>query len=154
MSNNNNSIYDKELLQDEALKSIENGRISEKLGEFILELSDFIARSHFKMDEHRELKQTLIDSAVLRVCEEFLDRFNPEFHGGSSAATLIYSLVISEMRNRMKARDWKDEYGENSKSFVSIVDINGQRKTVLIKTSKDDSISELISGSSVNESNR
>lgn len=153
MSNHNNSIYDKELLQVEAIKSSDDGKISEKLGEFILELSDFIARSHFKMDEHRELKQTLIDAAVLRVCEEFLERFNPEFQGGSSAATLIYSLVISEMRNRMKAREWKDEYGENSKSFVSIVDINGQRKTVLMKTSKDDSISELISNASTNNFN-
>jgi|TARA_R110000744_G_scaffold297410_1_gene407187 hypothetical protein len=145
MSSSKNSIYDKELLQAEAIRSSENSKISEKLGEFILELSDFIARSHFKMDEHRELKQTLIDSAVLRVCEEFLERFNPEFQGGSSAATLIYSLVISEMRNRMKAREWKDEYGTNSKSFVSIIDAEGKRKSVLMKTFKDDTISELIS---------
>lgn len=143
----NKSIYDKELLEIEAVSSSEKGRISEKLGEFILELSDFIARSHFKMDEHRELKQTLIDSAVLRVCEEFLNRFDPTFKGGSSAATLIYSLIISEMRNRMKAREWKDEYGENCKSFVIMVDENGARKSVLVKTIKDDNISEAISSS-------
>jgi len=143
----NKSIYDKELLEIEAVSSSEKGRISEKLGEFILELSDFIARSHFKMDEHRELKQTLIDSAVLRVCEEFLNRFDPTFKGGSSAATLIYSLIISEMRNRMKAREWKDEYGENCKSFVVMVDENGAKKRVLVKTIKDDRISEAISSS-------
>jgi hypothetical protein len=141
----NKSIYDKELLEAEAIKSSEQGRISEKLGEFILELSDFIARSHFKMDEYRELKQTLIDSAVMRVCEEFLNRFDPSFRGGSSAATLVYSLIISEMRNRMKAREWKDEYGENCKSFVTLVNEDGVKKTILMKTTKDDAISEALS---------
>ena len=137
-----NSIYDKEMLQKEAVKSHKLGRLTEPLGDFILEISDFIARSHFQMDEHRQLKQQLIDSAVMRVCDEFLERFDPEFDGGSSAATLIYSLVISEMRNRIKARGWKDEYGQNSKSWVGVVDEDGNRKRVLMQSVRDENISK------------
>jgi hypothetical protein len=145
------SIYDKELLQKEAVGSSEQGRISEKLGEFILELSDFIARSHFEMDGNMELKQALIDSAVMRVCEEFLNRFDPSFSGGSSAATLIYSLIISEMRNRMKATRWKDIYGELNKSHVGVLDLNGEHKSQLMQIKRDETISRLLSGENIND---
>ena len=138
-----NSIYDKELLQKEAIKSHKIGRLTEPLGDFILEISDFIARSHFQMDEHRELGQQLIDSAVLRVCEEFLERFDPEFDD-SSAATLIYSLILSQMKNRLKARGWKDDYGQNSKSWTIIVTESGERKKVLTKSIRDENISKYL----------
>ena len=141
MSMQRNSIYDKALLQEEALKSKRDGRITDTLGQFILDISEYIVQAHLSIGDNHALRQYMIDGAVMRVCEEFLDRFDPEFKGGSSAATLIYSLVKGDMLNKMKATKWKDTQGQNVNSWFYYVDATGKKNKVLSKALYDEGIS-------------
>lgn len=136
-----NSIYDKALLQEEALKSKRDGRITDTLGQFILDISEYIVQAHLSIGDNHALRQYMIDGAVMRVCEEFLDRFDPDFKGGSSAATLIYSLVKGDMLNKMKATKWKDTQGQNVNSWFYYVDAEGKKSKVLSKALYDEGIS-------------
>lgn len=137
-----NSIYDKSLLQQEALKSVREGRITDPLGQFVLDISEYIVMAHFSVGDQQQLRQYMVDGAVMRVCEEFLDRFDPEFKGGSSAATLIYSLIKGDMLNKMKATRWKDTQGQNTNSWFYYVDANGERVKTLSKALYDEGISK------------
>lgn len=141
MSMQRNSIYDKALLQEEALKSKKDGRITDTLGQFIIDISEYIVQAHLSIGDNHALRQYMIDGAVMRVCEEFLDRFDPEFKGGSSAATLIYSLVKGDMLNKMKATKWKDTQGQNVNSWFYYVDAEGKKVKVLSKSLYDEGIS-------------
>jgi hypothetical protein len=136
-----NSIYDKALLQEEALKSKKDGRITDTLGQFIIDISEYIVQAHLSIGDNHALRQYMIDGAVMRVCEEFLDRFDPEFKGGSSAATLIYSLVKGDMLNKMKATKWKDTQGQNVNSWFYYVDAEGKKVKALSKALYDEGIS-------------
>ena len=133
--------YDKELIELEAVESVKRGRISETIGQFIMDRAEEVSAGVFKPSS-RELHQALVDTAVMRCCEEFLDRYEE----GKSAANLIISMVHSSMLNRMKATHWKDIYGELNKSPINVINIDGERKVELIQQQKDDTISRLLSG--------
>ena len=138
--------YDKALIEVEAVRSVKEGRISETIGQFIIDRSEEISAGVFKPDT-QEIHRALVDAAVMRCCEEFLDRYQE----GRSAANLIISMVHTAMLNLVKAFNWKDIYGELNKSYVSVVNIEGEVKSELSQVQRDDTISRILSGDNIND---
>ena len=138
--------YDKALIEVEAVRSVKEGRISETIGQFIIDRSEEISAGVFKPDT-QEIHRALVDAAVMRGCEEFLDRYQE----GRSAANLIISMVHTAMLNLVKAFNWKDIYGELNKSYVSVVNIEGEVKSELSQVQRDDTISRILSGDNIND---
>jgi len=138
--------YDKELIESEAIKSVRDGRLSEHIGQFILDRAEEISAGIFKPHSN-EYHIALVDYAVMKVCEDFLDKYVE----GRSAANLIISMIHSGMIDRTRATRWKDLYGELNKSHVRVVSQEGQRKSELIQVAKDDTISRLLSGDNIND---
>jgi len=131
--------YDKERIEKEALLSVQQGQMTEHLGRFILERSEEIVNYSFITNGNRELRQGLIDDAVMRVLEKFFTYYEP----GGSAANLIISMIYSSMYNKIKGLNWKDQYGQKIKGKMIFIE-NGERFTRLIKYVKDDNISKKI----------
>ena len=128
--------YDKEAVEVECLKSAENGIITEELGKYILARCTELAGANFDTSGNHELRQALIDAAVLRICEKFLDYYTP----GRSGANLVISMAISTMINKIKSLAWADIYGEKQKSYI-VVFQEGEWKRVLTKVKRDDNAS-------------
>jgi len=129
--------YNKEVIEREAMLSVERGVISEPLGAFIYQRCIEIAGSAFITNGDKELKQSLIDEAVMRVCEKFLHYYKQ----GGSAANLIITMIYSTMTNKIVGLKWKDVYGQRIKGKVVCIE-NGEKFTRLVKYVKDDNISE------------
>lgn len=129
--------YNKDLIENEALISVEQGKLTNKLGKFILDRSKEIAGSAFVTNGDEELKQALIDAAVMRTCVKFLDYYKE----GKSAANLIISIIYSTMTNRIVSLKWKDVYGTNIKGNITCVE-DGEKVTKLVRYIKDDNISK------------
>ena len=132
-----NTRYDKAIIEREAKLSAEQERITEPLGAFILQRAIEIAGSAFVTDGNDELKQSLIDSAVMRTCEKFLHYYV----GGKSAANLIISIIYSTMTNKIVSLNHSDVYGHNIKGYITVVD-NGECVTKLKRYTKDDYLSK------------
>lgn len=128
--------YDKGIIEKHALLSVEHGQITEHLGRFILQRSEEIVSYSFITNGNKELRQSLIDEAVMRVCEKFLTYYEP----GGSAANLIISMIYSTMYNKIKGLSWKDVYGQKIKGNIYTIE-NGERVKKLIKYNKDDYLS-------------
>ena len=129
--------YNKELIEKEARLSVDNGAITNELGKFILQRSIEIAGSAFVTAGNEELKQALIDAAVMRACEKFLHYYEP----GKSAANLIISIIYSTMTNKIVSLNHSDVYGHNIKGYVVCVE-NGEKFTRLQRYVKDSNLSE------------
>jgi hypothetical protein len=125
------------LIEREAILSLEQGRLTEPLGSFILQRSIEIAGSAFVTNGNEELKQALIDAAVMRTCEKFLYYYVE----GKSAANLVISIIYSTMTNRIVALNHSDVYGHNIKGYVVCIE-NGERVTKLKRYIKDSYLSE------------
>jgi len=132
-----NTRYNKEAIELEAICSAKEGRITEALGAFIYQRAIEVAGSAFITNGDKELKQALIDEAVMRVCEKFLYYYKE----GGSAANLIITMIYSTMTNKIVGLKWKDVYGQRIKGKVVCIE-NGERLTRLVKYIKDDNISE------------
>ena len=132
-----NTRYDKAIIEREAKLSVQQERITEPLGAFILQRAIEIAGSAFVTDGNEELKQSLIDSAVMRTCEKFLHYYV----GGKSAANLIISIIYSTMTNKIVSLNHSDVYGHNIKGYITVVD-NGECVTKLKRYTKDDYLSK------------
>jgi len=132
-----NTRYDKVAIEREAILSAKQGRITEPLGEFILQRSIEIAGSAFVTDGNEELKQSLIDSAVMRTCEKFLYYYQ----GGKSAANLIISIIYSTMTNKIVSLNHSDIYGHNIKGYVVCIE-DGEKFTRLQRYVKDSYLSQ------------
>lgn len=132
-----NTRYDKSLIESEALLSVRQDRITEPLGEFILQRAIEVAGSAFVTDGNNELKQALIDAAVMRTCEKFLHYYQE----GGSAANLIISIIYSTMTNKIVSLNHSDVYGHNIKGYVVCVE-NGEKFTRLKRYVKDNYLSE------------
>lgn len=132
-----NTRYDKVAIEREAILSAKQGRITEPLGEFILQRSIEIAGSAFVTDGNEELKQSLIDSAVMRTCEKFLYYYQ----GGKSAANLIISIIYSTMTNKIVSLNHSDVYGHNIKGYVVCIE-DGEKFTRLQRYVKDSYLSQ------------
>lgn len=129
--------YDKEAVEQEALKSAEQGNITNNLGKFILRRTEEIVNHAFITNGDKELRQALIDEAVMRVCEKFLMYYKPE----GSAANLIITMIYSTMTNKIVGLKWKDTYGQRIKGNLYTVE-EGERVKKLVKYIKDDYLSE------------
>ncbi len=129
--------YDKESIEIEALDSLRQGKITEKLGAFILVRCEEIVNYSFITNGNKELRQSSIDAAVMRVCDKFL-HYSLE---DKSAANLIITMIYSTMYNKIKGLRWKDMYGERIKGNIYTIE-NGQRVKKLIKYTKDDYLSK------------
>lgn len=132
-----NTRYDKLAIEREAILSAKQGRITEPLGEFILQRAIEIAGSAFVTDGNEELKQSLIDSAVMRSCEKFLYYYQ----GGKSAANLIISIIYSTMTNKIVSLNHSDVYGHNIKGYVVCIE-DGEKFTRLQRYVKDSYLSQ------------
>ena len=132
-----NIRYDKSLIEQEAVKSAANNRITEPLGEFIYQCAIEVSGSAFITNGDKELKQALVDEAVMRVCEKFLHYYKE----GGSAANLIITMIYSTMTNKIVGLKWKDKYGQKIKGRIICVE-NGEMTTRLVKYIKDDNISK------------
>lgn len=131
------SKYDKALIEREAIISAKEGRITNELGRFILERSSEISNFSFITNGNEELRQSLIDEAVMRVCLKFLDYYQE----GKSAANLIISMIYSTMTNKIVSLKWRDVYGEKRKGNVFVIE-NGERKIKLMRYTRDEYISQ------------
>jgi len=129
--------YDKALIEEEAFKSVEQGHLTEELGAFILQRAIEISGSAFVTDGNKELKQALIDSAVMRTCEKFLHYYQ----SGKSAANLIISIIYSTMTNKIVSLNHSDVYGQNIKGYLTFIE-DGKAVTKLKRYIKDDYLSE------------
>ena len=129
--------YDKEAIEREAILSVEQGYLTEPLGKFILQRSIEIAGSAFITDGSEELKQALIDAAVMRCCEKFLHYYQE----GKSAANLLISIIYSTMRNKIVSLRHSDIYGGNIKGYFTSIE-DGESVTKLKRFIKDDFLSE------------
>lgn len=131
------SKYDKALIEREAIISAKEGQITNELGRFILERSSEISNFSFITNGNEELRQSLIDEAVMRVCLKFLDYYQE----GKSAANLIISMIYSTMTNKIVSLKWRDVYGEKRKGNVCVIE-NGERKIKLMRYTRDEYISQ------------
>ena len=132
-----NTRYDKKLIEQEAILSVQQGRITESLGEFILQRAIEIAGSAFITAGNEELHQALIDAAVMRTCEKFLHYYKPK----KSAANLIISIIYSTMTNKIVSLNHSDVYGHNIKGYVVCIE-DGEKFTRLQRYVKDSYLSE------------
>lgn len=129
--------YDKAAIESEAILSVQRGKLTEPLGLFILQRATEIAGSAFVTDGNKELKQALIDAAVMRTCEKFLHYYQQ----GKSAANLIISIIYSTMTNKIVSLKHSDVYGHNIKGYVVCVE-DGEKITRLQRYIKDSYLSE------------
>lgn len=129
--------YDKSLIEREAILSVEQGSLTNELGIFILQRCKEIAASAFVTDGNNELKQALIDAAVMRTCEKFLHYYTE----GKSAANLVISIIYSTMTNKIVSLNHSDVYGHNIKGYLTLIE-DGESVTKLMRYIKDDYLSE------------
>lgn len=129
--------YDKSLIEREAIISVQQGSLTNELGIFILQRSKEIAASAFVTDGNNELKQALIDAAVMRTCEKFLHYYTE----GKSAANLVISIIYSTMTNKIVSLNHSDVYGQNIKGYLTLIE-DGESVTKLMRYIKDDYLSE------------
>jgi len=129
--------YDKEAIEREAMLSVQQGKLTEPLGRFILQRAIEIAGSAFVTAGNDELKQALVDAAVMRTCEKFLYYYQ----GGKSAANLIISIIYSTMTNKIVSLNHSDVYGHNIKGYVVCIE-DGEKITRLQRYIKDSYLSE------------
>ncbi len=129
--------YDKSLIEREAILSVEQGSLTNELGIFILQRCKEIATSAFVTDGNNELKQALIDAAVMRTCEKFLHYYTE----GKSAANLVISIIYSTMTNKIVSLNHSDVYGQNIKGYLTLIE-DGESVTKLMRYIKDDYLSE------------
>jgi len=129
--------YDKSLIEREAILSVQQGSLTNDLGIFILQRCKEIASSAFVTDGNNELKQALIDAAVMRTCEKFLHYYTE----GKSAANLVISIIYSTMTNKIVSLNHSDVYGQNIKGYLTLIE-DGESVTKLMRYIKDDYLSE------------
>jgi hypothetical protein len=129
--------YDKSLIEREAIISVQQGSLTNDLGIFILQRCKEIAASAFVTDGNNELKQALIDAAVMRTCEKFLHYYTE----GKSAANLVISIIYSTMTNKIVSLNHSDVYGQNIKGYLTYIE-DGESVTKLMRYIKDDYLSE------------
>ena len=129
--------YDKSLIEREAITSVQQGSLTNELGIFILQRCKEIAASAFVTDGNNELKQALIDAAVMRTCEKFLHYYTE----GKSAANLVISIIYSTMTNKIVSLNHSDVYGQNIKGYLTYIE-DGESVTKLMRYIKDDYLSE------------
>jgi hypothetical protein len=134
-----NIKYNKLEIEQEALRSVSQGAITNELGRFILDRANEISNYAFVTGGNNEFRQALVDESVMRVCDKFLDYYQEN----KCAASFIIGMIYSTMLNKVKSLNWKDIYGANIKGHIIIVK-DGVRVSKLVKYVKDDYLSEIL----------
>jgi ribosomal protein L21E len=129
--------YDKAEIEHEAIASANQGFISENLGRFILDRANEISNHAFVTNGNQELRQALVDEAVMRVCDKFLHYYVE----GKCAASLIIGMINTTMINKINSLKWRDVYGMRTKGYVITME-NGIKTKRLVRYIKDDYLSE------------
>lgn len=119
------------------MKSAQQGRLTNELGRFILDRASEISNFAFVTNGNEELRQSLVDEAVMRVCLKFLDYYTE----GKSAANLIISMIYSTMTNKIISLKWRDVYGQKIKGPMIMIE-EGKQVTRLVRYIRDDYLSE------------
>lgn len=132
-----NIKYNKAEIEREAVISAEQGRITNTLGKFILDRSNEISNYAFVTNGNEELRQSLVDEAVMRVCDKFLHYYKQD----KCAANLIIGMIKTTMINKITSMKWRDVYGSRTKGYVVVVE-NGVKTRRLVRYVKDDFLSE------------
>ena len=132
-----NSKYDKAKIEREAILSAQQGRITEHLGRFILDRASEISNFAFVTNGNEELRQSLVDEAVMRVCDKFLHYYQE----GKCAASLIIGMIKTTMINKIVSLKWRDVYGQRIKGNVIVIE-EGERKNKLMKYTRDEYLSQ------------
>ncbi len=128
-----NKRYNKNYIEQQALRSKKVGRLSEPIGKFIIDRSWEIAKSSFYVGNNDELLQILVDEAVMRCCDKFFYYYEPK----KSAANLIISMIYSAMYNKIESLNWRDQYGQKIKGRMQVFE-DGRWVNKLIKYQKED----------------
>lgn len=125
--------YDKKIIEDQALISSKQGFMTDVLGHFVMQRAKEISHYSFVTNNNEELRQSLVDEAVMRVCEKFLHYYVP----GKSAANLIISIIYSTMNNKIVSLKWRDVYGQKIKGNLYVIE-DGEVKLKLVRYIRDD----------------
>lgn len=131
-----NSKYDKSDIEEEAKISKASGVLTEALGRYILDRCNDAVNTFFVVRDE-ELKQAMIDEAIMRICEKFLVYYEEE----RSAANLVIAMAKTTMINKLKSLSWSDTYGQKIKTRAYVFD-DGEWVNKLIRSEKDDNISK------------
>lgn len=131
-----NSKYDKNDIEEEAKISKASGVLTEALGRYILDRCNDAVNTFFVVKDE-ELKQAMIDEAIMRICEKFLVYYEEE----RSAANLVIAMAKTTMINKLKSLSWSDTYGQKIKTRAYVFD-DGEWVNKLIRSEKDDNISK------------
>lgn len=97
------------------------------------EISNFA----FVTNGNEELRQSLVDEAVMRVCDKFLHYYQE----GKCAASLIIGMIKTTMINKIVSLKWRDVYGQRIKGNVIVIE-EGERKNKLMKYTRDEYLSQ------------
>ena len=103
------------------------------LGNFVMQRAKEISHYSFVTNNNEELRQSLVDDAVMRVCEKSLHYYVP----GKSAANLIISIIYSTMNNKIVSLKWRDIYGQKIKGNLYVIE-DGEVKLKLVRYIRDD----------------
>jgi hypothetical protein len=131
-----NSRYDKSDIEAEAKISKASGIITEALGRFILDRCNDAVNTFFVIKDD-ELRQAMIDEAIMRICEKFLVYYEED----RSAANLVIAMAKTTMINKLKSLSWSDTYGQKIKTRAYVFG-DGEWVVKLIRSEKDDNISK------------
>ena len=131
-----NPRYDKAAVEREAIISKLSGVITNTLGQYILDRCHDIAHKYFDTN-NPEVRQVLIDEAVMRICERFLHYYEED----KSAANLIIAMAKTTMINKVKSFAWADIYGQKTKVRMQVFE-DGEWVYKFIKSQKDDNLSQ------------
>jgi len=132
-----NIKYNKQEIESQAVISSNQGVITNVLGKFILDRSVEISHYAFITNGNDELRQSLVDEAVMRVCDKFLHYYKE----GGCAASLIIGMINSTMLNKISSMKWRDVYGSKTKGYVVYIE-DGVKKVKLVRYIKDDYLSK------------
>lgn len=130
------SRYDKEHIEQEAIISKASGVLTNALGRYILDRCRDIAYKYFDTN-NPEVRQVLIDEAVMRICERFLYYYEED----KSAANLVIAMAKTTMINKVKSFAWSDIYGQKTKIRMHVFQ-DGEWVYKFVQSEKDDNLSK------------
>ena len=111
---------DNERFQEEILKSIEQGFLTERAGRFVLQLNYNYLHSdkvYFEKGQ-KDLLDEFYSRVNVYVCEHY-HKYSVE---KGTAFSFFTKMIENQYRNHWAALAWKDSLGENIKTWVTLDD--------------------------------
>lgn len=126
----NTGVYiDNGELQSEVLKSIEEGRLTNRAGRLLLQLNHNYLHSdkvYFEKGQ-RDLIDEFFSRVNLYVCENY-HKYTTE---KGAAFSFFTKMIENQYRNHFASLAWKDELGQNIKTWVT-----GERGRTLVRATQ------------------